>query len=94
MTATLQDRIRKIFINHLHTQPPAPDTDLIESGTIDSLAFVELIAHMEEEFSIRIPLDEVDLNHFRSITRIGEFIRTRLPKSEISLLGSFSIVKL
>jgi acyl carrier protein len=91
MTATLQDRICKVFVNHLHTQPPAPDTDLIESGTIDSLAFVELIAQLEEEFSIRIPLDEVDLNRFRTIDRIGEFIRTSLQKAEVSL-KSYSII--
>ena len=88
MNATvLEDRIGNVFARHLHIQPPTPDTDLIESGTIDSLTFVELIAHLEQEFSIRIPLKDLDLNEFRSITRVGEFIRTRLPKSE-ALLGS------
>jgi acyl carrier protein len=86
MTATvLQERIDNIFIRHLHIRPPAPDLDLIESGTIDSVTFVELISHLEQEFSIRIPLDDLDLDHFRSITSIGEFIRTQLPKAEVPL---------
>jgi methoxymalonate biosynthesis acyl carrier protein len=92
MTATsLQDRIGKVFVQHLHIQPPSPDKDLIESGTIDSLTFVELLARLEQEFSIRIPLDDIDLNQFRSIARIGEFIRTKVPKSEVPC-GSYSTV--
>jgi acyl carrier protein len=92
MTATLQDKIGNVFLNHLHIQPPPPDTDLIDSGAIDSLTFVELIARLEEEFSIRIPLDDLDLTHFRSIARIDEFVRTRLQKSEVCL-GSHSTVR-
>jgi len=92
MTATsLQDRIGNVFVQHLHIQPPSPDKDLIESGTIDSLTLVELLARLEQEFSIRIPLDDIDLNQFRSIARIGEFIRTKVPKSEVPR-GSYSTV--
>jgi acyl carrier protein len=92
MTATsLQDRIGNIFVQHLHIELPLPDRDLIESGTIDSLTFVDLIANLEQEFSIHIPLDDVDLDHFRSIVQIGQYIQTRLPESEVPL-GSYSRV--
>jgi acyl carrier protein len=87
--ASLQDRISNIFVRHLHIKPPSPDRDLIDSGTIDSLTFVELIAHLEREFDIRIPLDDLDLDRFRSICHIGEFIQTRLFMSEVSV-GSYS----
>jgi acyl carrier protein len=89
--AAMQDRICNVFVRHLHIQPPSPETDLIDKGTLDSLMFVELIAHLEQEFSIRIPLDDLDLNRFRSIAGIGEFIRTKLPESEVPL-GSYSTV--
>jgi acyl carrier protein len=83
--AILHDRIRNIFIEHLHIQPPSLDTDLIEKGMIDSLMLVDLLAHLEQEFSIRIPLNGLDLNHFRSIARMGEFIRTQLPEAGVSI---------
>ena len=89
--ASLHDRISKIFIEHLHVQPPSPDTDLIEKGMIDSLTLVDLLAHLEQEFSIRIPLNELDLNHFRSIARIGEFIRTQISDDGVSI-ASYSRV--
>jgi methoxymalonate biosynthesis acyl carrier protein len=89
--SSLQDRIGKVFVQHLHIQPPSPDKDLIESGIIDSLTFVELLARLEQEFSIRIPLEDLDLDQFRSIARIGEFVRAKASKSEVAL-GSFSTV--
>jgi methoxymalonate biosynthesis acyl carrier protein len=89
--ASLQDRIGNIFARDLHIEVPDPDRDLIETGTIDSLTFVDLIAHLEEEFSIQIPLDDVDLDHFRSIVQIGQFIESRLPESEVPH-GSYSRV--
>ena len=89
--ADLEDRIGNIFVQHLHVQAPSPDIDLIENGVIDSLAFVELLAQLEQEFSVRIPLEDIDLNHFRSIVRIGEFIETLIPKDEVRI-GSHSRV--
>jgi acyl carrier protein len=83
--SSLQDRIGNVFVQHLHIQPPSPDKDLIESGIIDSLTFVELLARLEQEFSIRIPLDDLDLNQFRSIARINEFVRGKTSRSEVAL---------
>jgi methoxymalonate biosynthesis acyl carrier protein len=82
--SSLQDRIGNVFVQHLHIQPPSPDKDLIESGIIDSLTFVELLARLEQEFSIRIPLDDLDLNQFRSIARIREFVRAQTPTSKVA----------
>src|SRR5262245_51618481 len=80
----VEDKIEKVFEQRLHIQAPSRDADLIESGTIDSLTFVELLAHLEEEFSIRIPLDNLDISQFRSIVRIGEFIQAQLSTPEVS----------
>jgi acyl carrier protein len=91
MSGTVQGRIEEIFVRHLHIQPPQPDLDLIDRGAIDSVTFVELIANLEQEFSIRIPLDDLDLNHFRSIASIDEFVRTQLPETEVPI-GSHSRV--
>ena len=89
--AILNDRISNIFVQQLHIEPPSPDADLLENGTIDSLTLVDLLAHLEQEFSISIPLKDVDLSHFRSIAGIAEFIRTQLQKSGVAL-GSHSRV--
>jgi acyl carrier protein len=73
-TPALEDRIRGVFVEALSVQPPSDEADLIESGVIDSLALVELLFALEQEFSVSMPLDTLEVESFRSIRTIGEFI--------------------
>lgn len=65
----------KTFLRELF---PAIDFDkeeaLIESGAIDSLGVFKLIAALEEEYSISIPMDEVSVENFNSIPSISSLI--------------------
>jgi acyl carrier protein len=54
---------------------PAPDADLIATGVLDSLGLVELIFELEQAFGIRIELETVELDNFRSIDRMTVYIR-------------------
>jgi acyl carrier protein len=81
----MHDRIGDVFARHLHIPPPAAEIDLFENGVIDSLTFVELISKLEQEFSIRISLETLDLNLFRSIVQIGEFIQSQLQKPGVAV---------
>lgn len=71
-TARITDLIR----DRLSVEVPAADTDLIESGLLDSLALVMLITALEEAFACELPLDDFDLERFRSVERIAEFLRS------------------
>jgi acyl carrier protein len=63
-----------LFQNRLNVDVPSPDTDLLETGTLDSLKFVDLLACLEEEFGVRVALEELELDSFRSISRIADFL--------------------
>jgi len=39
---------------------PAPETDLLETGTIDSLALVDLLVRIEERFGVRVDLENLE----------------------------------
>lgn len=56
-----------------------PDIDLIESGIIDSLAFIELFTRLEEE-GIEIQPTQINRNQLRSIQGIKEMIEIRKEK--------------
>ena len=71
------DRISKIFSEHLNVEVPDAETDLFETGVLDSLAFVDLLARIEAEFGITISVDELSLDDFRSIERIAVFVISR-----------------
>jgi acyl carrier protein len=68
------DRIARLFVEELHLEIPSIDTDLIETGIMDSLTFVDLLVQLEHDFGIQISLQDLEFDHFRSIAAIAEFI--------------------
>jgi acyl carrier protein len=75
--APLCDRIAALFSEKLHIEVGSTETDLMESGLLDSLALVELLFHLEQELGIKISLENLELEHFRSIARIAAFIASQ-----------------
>jgi len=53
------------------------DTDLVETGLLDSLALVELLAQLEETFGVSVSTDDLELENFRSIASIAGFVARR-----------------
>lgn len=52
------------------------DIDLIENEILDSLAFIELITTLEEEFDIEIQPTQVDPNTWRNIKKIADLVKS------------------
>jgi len=73
----LQSRLLKFFLERVHIEIPSADTDLLETGALDSLAFVDLLLYMEQEFGVKVSFDELELDNFRSIKKIAEFMANR-----------------
>jgi D-alanine--poly(phosphoribitol) ligase subunit 2 len=76
--AELIGELNALFDEALHIEVPSPDTDLIDSGLLDSLQLVQLLLHIEERMGTRIPLDEVELDDLRSVTRLASLISERV----------------
>jgi acyl carrier protein len=74
MPETLRARIADILRDHLHVECLSADTDLIEAGILDSLAFVTLLFHLEQDFGRRIPVETLDVRDFSSVARIADFM--------------------
>lgn len=78
----IRSRIGELIRDRLNVDVPDPDTDLIDAGLLDSLALVMLITAIEEAFACELPLDDFDLDRFRSINRISEFLaETGVPRA-------------
>jgi acyl carrier protein len=73
-TEAVTDRVQRLFVETLNVEVPSPDTDLIEGGLLDSLALVELLFALEREFAVTIALENLDIDTFRSIRTIAEFV--------------------
>lgn len=75
--AGVQRRIADLFERHMNLRVPSAETDLFESGALDSLAFVDLLLRLEKEFGIATTVEELEIDNFRSIIRIAEFVMRR-----------------
>ena len=71
---TTEGVIHQMLREKLGLDIPAPDTDLLQSGIVDSLAFIELIVQLEETFSILIPMDKIDIEGFCSVSKIAAVV--------------------
>jgi acyl carrier protein len=73
-TEAVTDRVQRLFVETLNVEVPSPDTDLIEGGLLDSLALVELLFALEREFAVTIALENLDIDTFRSVRTIAQFV--------------------
>lgn len=71
---TVIDRLGALFVEHFHIAAPSPDTDLLESGILDSLQFVELLLQLEQHFGLRIRIDDIELDNLRTLERIARMV--------------------
>jgi acyl carrier protein len=54
-------------------------TELMNSGVLDSFGVVQLILFVEEKFGIRIPDNEIGPDLFASASTISDYIDARRP---------------
>jgi D-alanine--poly(phosphoribitol) ligase subunit 2 len=71
------DRVAAIFSEVLNRDVPSVDTDLFESGVLDSLAFVELLLQLEREYGVTTSVEDLDADNFRTIACIAQFVAAR-----------------
>jgi D-alanine--poly(phosphoribitol) ligase subunit 2 len=72
-SAAIHGEIAALF-EGLHLETPPDGIDLFETGVLDSLAFVQLLLHLEERMDVTVPLDDLEIDHFRTIGHIIDFV--------------------
>lgn len=67
---SLEERIRELLRAVVEVEQESDDDDILMTGRLDSLSLVELIFALEQEFEVRIALDELVIEDFRSVRSI------------------------
>lgn len=88
----LLDRVMHLFEHKLGLAVLSPDADLLKSGTMDSLAFVNMLLQLEKEFGVRITLENIDLERFRSVAKIADYLGSRLAEGADGARGGHPIL--
>jgi len=74
----VHQKLTELFARKLNLDVSSVDTDLVETGLLDSLTLVELLAQLEETFGVSISIDDLEFENFRSIASIARFVDQRM----------------
>jgi D-alanine--poly(phosphoribitol) ligase subunit 2 len=66
--------VQQLIAARLAVPEPGPDDDLVDSSLIDSLALVELLFELESTFGVELPLEELEIDDFRTPERIAALV--------------------
>ncbi|PGY60065.1 acyl carrier protein [Bacillus thuringiensis] len=53
------------------------DTEIFEEGLVNSLFAIQLMTFLEKEFTIKVTMDDLDMDNYKSVNSIGNFIRNK-----------------
>jgi acyl carrier protein len=67
-------QVRDLVQLVLNATVPTDDTDIVESGLLDSLALVELLVGIEREFDVQVDFETLDLDNLRSVRTIAQTV--------------------
>lgn len=77
-TNGVRERVANLFSCGMNLDVPSVDTDLFDTGVLDSLAFVELLLQLEQEFGVTTSVEDLEVENFKSIARIADFVMNRV----------------
>jgi len=72
--ADLRTAVAAVFADALKIEVPSHDTDLLATGLLDSLGFVDLLLELERRFGLRVAMETIEPDNFRSVANIAQFI--------------------
>ena len=73
----LARHITDLIAEKLLVEVVSSEDDLLASGVLDSLTLVQLLLDLEQRFGVTIPLEELEIDDFRSVTSIAHLVHRR-----------------
>lgn len=70
----LNQDLRAVVQSIVNDSIPNDDTNLIETGMLDSLALVNLILELESFYDISIDFDTLELKSLSSVNQLSAFV--------------------
>lgn len=78
----IKEHIRNFFNKHISYKNIDDDSDIFQLGYVNSLFAMQIVNFVEKQFVISIDNDDLNINNFRTINKISQFIeRKKMPES-------------
>ncbi len=70
-------KIRAFLSRYFNSQEVSDNQDIFGLGFVNSLFAMQLVMFIEKDFKIRVDNKDLDLNNFRTINSIVEFVTSK-----------------
>lgn len=74
----LESKVKQIVEDSLGQTVEDPETDLVDTGLINSLAIMNIAVGLEDVFGYETDVSDIVKDNFRSISSITEMVRKYL----------------
>jgi acyl carrier protein len=77
----IEQKIHKFIIKNLYyaeDNPITEDDSFLETGVVDSMGVMELVAFVQSEFGVEVAQQEIVVENFDSIRKLANFVRRKL----------------
>ena len=75
---TAREKIREFILDNVAVTEVADDEDIFESGLARSMFVMQLVLFVEQEFGITITGEDLQFDHFRTISRIDNLVTLKM----------------
>jgi acyl carrier protein len=72
----LMDYIKGEFLHGRQADLDEND-DLLNSGILNSLAILQLVAHIEEQLGVEVPVEDVVYENFQSVAALNAYLESQ-----------------
>jgi acyl carrier protein len=76
-TESIEDIIRGYLMENVDAADLSDDEDMFESGLVNSLFAIQLMTFLEKTFAIKVTMDDLDMDNFKSIAATSTFVRSK-----------------
>ena len=70
----LSKSLTVLFAEKLNVEVPSVDSDLLQTGILDSMSLVELFLILELEYGVKISMEDLEIENFKTISKIARFV--------------------
>jgi|SRR5579859_5136122 len=81
----MENQIRRFILQNLYFTEDtslSDDASFLETGVVDSMGVMELVAFVQSEFGVTVEPQEVVVENFDSVSKLANFVRRKLSLSK------------
>ncbi len=71
------DEIVKYISEEIDT-PISAEDELLSSGLVDSITIMKIIAHLEDQYSVKVAPQDMVIENFNTVNSIQEYLSEQL----------------